>query len=105
MNEMSAGKWGVWRMRFQLRRERLAAECAPEGAGEDDLPVWLEPEAVNVLGDADGYAVVERVRRHLLERILEDETAEPLEDGSFTVCRFTEFRLLGIRPVAVINLK
>jgi len=100
MEELKQGKWGVWRVRYQAAREPLAAERSHTSG-----PVWLQPETVNVLGDADGLEVVQRLRARVLADGFEDETAEPLDDGSLPPCRFTEFRLLGIRPVAVVNLK
>lgn len=101
MTNMEAGRWGVWRVRFQVARERLKAERV---AG-DNPPVWLEPDTLNTLGGQDALAVAESVRTHVLALGIEDETADPLDDGSLPPCRFTEFRLLGIRPVAVVNLK
>lgn len=99
---LESGRWGVWRVRFQVARQRTRAELV---SGANNSPVWLEPEVVNILGEQDGLAVAERLRVHYLALELEDDTADPRDDGSFPTIGFTEFRLLGIRPVAVVNLK
>lgn len=83
---LEAGSWVVWRIRF-----RLKAVCG-EAEG-----VWLEPEVVQALGSGDALPIIQELRT----RELANERSG--EDGRHW--KFTDFRLVSVRPVATVNLK
>lgn len=84
---LESGSWLVWKIRFAVK-----GVCATEPSG-----VWLDPDVVQVFGGRDALSVIQELRTRELAN---ERTGE---DGRHW--KFTEFRLLSVRPVATINLK